>query len=111
MISKLLEVRDRATFIPVLATAAQPDPYSIEQAYLLMRCGYHWGDRNNSVLLTKLNGGSITHNDANYWSNRTMKTAHQYIKEHWDDLKDGDVVDVEYILGESTSPKLSEREG
>jgi hypothetical protein len=38
-----------------------------------------------------------------------MPEAHKYIIEHWYDLKTGDVVDVEFALGESEKPKLSER--
>ena len=35
--------------------------------------------------------------------------AHHYIIEHWDKLRDGDVVDVSFILGETQQPKVSER--
>jgi hypothetical protein len=42
---------------------------------------------------------------------RTKPYAHVYIEAHWHDLKDGDVIDVEFILGETTSPKVSERAG
>lgn len=38
-----------------------------------------------------------------------MHTAHKYIEENWDALKDGDVVCVEHILGERETPKVSER--
>ena len=43
------------------------------------------------------------------WDNlRTMGNAHHYIAEHWDELHDGDVIDVQFILGETTAKKLSE---
>ena len=38
-----------------------------------------------------------------------MPVAHNYIIEHWHELKDGDVVDVQFILGETKAPKVSER--
>ena len=38
-----------------------------------------------------------------------MQTAHLYIEKNFDALKDGDVVDVQFILGESDKPKTSER--
>ncbi len=38
-----------------------------------------------------------------------MQVAHLYVDEHFDDLKDGDVIDVEYILNETDKPKISER--
>jgi hypothetical protein len=34
-----------------------------------------------------------------------MSTAHNFIAEHWAELNSGDVVDVEYILGETSAPK------
>jgi len=40
-----------------------------------------------------------------------MLIAHQYIRVHFDELKDGDVVDVQFIMGKTTEPKISERLG
>lgn len=49
--------------------------------------------------------------DSFNWSNaRTMHVAHEYLKEHFDDLESGAVIDVEFILGETETPKRSERE-
>jgi hypothetical protein len=39
---------------------------------------------------------------------RTLPESHQYIKNHWDELKTGDVIDVEYITGETLQPKQSQ---
>jgi uncharacterized GH25 family protein len=38
-----------------------------------------------------------------------LAVAHNYIIKHWHDLHDGDVVDVEWILGETKQKKISER--
>jgi hypothetical protein len=40
-----------------------------------------------------------------------MYTAHKYLQENWDSVQNGQVLDVEYILGETDSPKISERIG
>lgn len=40
------------------------------------------------------------------WNRR----AHLYVRDHWAELRDGDVVDVQFILGETAAPKKSERE-
>lgn len=37
-----------------------------------------------------------------------MHEAHKYIQQHWDELQSGEVVDVEYILGETTVKKESD---
>ena len=38
-----------------------------------------------------------------------MQAAHQFIESNWSKLKDGDVIDVEFIVGETDRPKISER--
>lgn len=40
---------------------------------------------------------------------RTMETAHKWIIQNFSGLQDGDVVDVEFILGETSTKKVSER--
>ena len=103
---KLLELRDRATFIPVMA--ANANSWDEAEAFLLRRAGYS-NDGRPIILLVDLNGGRKAHYDPYAWGDRTFAIAHHYITLHWDMLKTGDVVDVEYILGETTTKKLSER--
>lgn len=106
MKAKALELRDSATFIPVLAVDMNPE--NEEQRYLLRRCGYAC-DNEPNILLTRLNAsGGYAWNDPYSWEGRTFPVAHQWIIEHWHKLKDGDVVDVEFILGETKAPKISE---
>jgi hypothetical protein len=38
-----------------------------------------------------------------------MPTAHLHIRDQWESIADGDVVDVEFILGETSVKKVSER--
>ena len=106
MKAKALEIRDEGTFIPALAVDMNPS--DDEQRYLLRRCGYACDGRPN-VILTRLDGSGKATNDPYEWGGRTYPVAHNYIIEHWDELKDGDVVDVSFILGESDKPKVSER--
>ncbi|KKL90716.1 hypothetical protein LCGC14_1901950, partial [marine sediment metagenome] len=40
---------------------------------------------------------------------RTVAEAHRYVAAHWDELKSGDVIDVEFVLDETTEKKVSER--
>lgn len=129
MQAKTLEIRDDGTFIPALAIDMNPrTPYpqnsrsmsedelrasldaSQAQFYLLRRCGYSCDGRPN-VILTRLDGNGRATNDPYGWKGdtRTLPVAHTYIIEHWTELKDGDVVDVAFILGETTAPKVSER--
>jgi hypothetical protein len=117
---KCLEIRDDGTFVPVLCVDMNPGeliketPASIKtewngRRYLLRRVGYPCDGRPN-ILMTNLSAdGTPAWNDPYGWGGRTKPVAHKYIIEHWSELKDGDVVDVEFILGESSTKKLSER--
>ncbi len=103
--TKVLEVRDSATHIPVLAIRmlAKND---IQKYYIHDRSGYPLDGRCISVMkLNDMDGNC----DPYTWTNRTMATAHDYIYTHFDELSDGDVVDVEFILGEKPTRKVSER--
>lgn len=113
-----LEIRDEGTFIPVLAVDMNPTvqetPYVSKadpaaQRYLLRRCGYPCDGRPNIAISHLSADGKPLWNDPYAWGGRTYSVAHKYIIEHWTELKDGDVVDVSFILGETSSSKISER--
>lgn len=114
MITKLFEVRDVATFIPVMAVKmkANPDTFHTEcsEEYLLRRAGF-WGETGSNLIGLAMLSGEDSHMNfvPHLWNGRTMTTAHKYISEHFDVLNSGSVIDVEFILGESASKKLSER--
>jgi|ERR1039458_7000887 hypothetical protein len=104
---KLLELRDKGTFIPLLCVDMNPD--NDDQRYLLRRVGYPCDNRPNVVITSANADGGAASNDPYSWGGRTFPVAHKYIIEHWVDLRDGDVVDVSFILGETKAPKVSER--
>lgn len=129
MQAKALEVRDRGTFIALLAVDMNPrgipsesssEPRALietaaaaqdAQRWLLRRVGYPCDGRPN-VMITYLGGGRVADNDPYGWdSERTFPVAHAYIIEHWTEIEDGDVIDVEFILGETPTKKRSERYG
>lgn len=105
MKTKILEIRDRGTMIAALCIDMNPEN-EIERAYL-RRYGYPCDGRPN-IMVTHATGGKVANNDPYDWRCRTWGTAHLYIIEHWAGLKDGDVVDVEFILGETKFKKTSE---
>ena len=118
---KLFEVRDRATFMPVMAirltkllTGDSPD-YTDKQEeaerFLLARAGYgtEHGVQEKYILLLPLAGGHGTWTSDPYDERPTLQQAHLHILNNWNWLKTGDVIDVEYITGQTSSPKVSER--
>lgn len=126
MQAKALELRDKGTFVAILCVDMNPPQYpvasmeprdkeedhalTIAQRNLLRRVGYACDGRPN-IIMTRLSGDGQATNDPYSWKGdtRTFPVAHAWIIEHWSELSDGDVVDVEYILGESTVKKTSER--
>lgn len=105
MLVKLLEIRDEGTCIPAMASEAIAD--NGRQSAILRRAGY---GESRCIILQHLHKGEATYNPYD-WGSRTYNVAHRYIIEHWDNLKDGDVIDVQFILGERPEKKESEIQG
>jgi hypothetical protein len=105
---KCLEIRDSGTFIPVICI--RPVAENEEQYYLLRRDGYRAHEAESCIIMidAKCRGAAYDPYD---WpsSSRTKRVAHDYIINNWTALKDGDVVDVEFVLGEKPEKKVSER--
>lgn len=99
MTHKLLEIRDRGTCIPALAIEV-----SGADGFLARRAGF---GQTACIYLIALATQKCAY-DPWSWGNRTMNTAHQHIERAWHQLNDGDVVDVQFLLGETTAPKVSE---
>ena len=104
---KCLEIRDAGTFIPVICLHPTPDNES--QRYLLRRDGYSGSQDEQCIIMVDAQCRGCAY-DPYDWNDRTKQTAHNYIRDHWHTITDGDVIDVQYILGESDTIKVSERE-
>ena len=105
---KLFELRDEGTFI--LAFAFEIEAANPAQGYLIRRCGYDTSlSSPRSIMFGYLNGERPASADPFFWQNRTMAVAHAYIYENFSSLADGAVIDVQFILGETSVPKSSER--
>jgi hypothetical protein len=105
---KCLEIRDRATFIPVICIRPVPDNEA--QRYLLRRDGYRGNESETCILMVNAQCRGASYDPYEWPDSRTKRNAHLYIVSHWSVLKDGDVIDVQFILGETKEPKKSERE-
>lgn len=99
---KFFEVRDAGTFMPVLGL--RPIPKSAADLYLCHRAGFV-GAR--VVCLIPLERKDWTW-DPHKWPSRTLSVAHEYIQRFWSTLPSGSVIDVEFILGITKTPKQSE---
>lgn len=98
---KRAEIRDRLTFIGAIALRITGDPAD----RLMWRMGF---SDNPLVALVKLSSDEWRTDPYQWPDSRTMGQAHLWLAEHWEEHADGAVIDVEFILGETTHPKLSE---
>lgn len=103
---KFIEIRDRMTFIPALAIEMSGAP-SVAGDWLMRRSGYRAADF-TCIVLISLQKMECKNNYYD-WGDRTMSQAHKWVEENWNGIECGSVVDVEYILGETTHRKVSER--
>lgn len=106
---KVLEVRDAGTFLPVICV--RPVAENEGQRYLLRRDGYRATGGEECIIMVDAQCRRGAQYDPYNWKDRTHQVAHDFIQKNWARLHDGDVIDVEYILGESEGPKRSERHG
>ena len=97
--SKYVEIRDHGTCIPALALRI-----SGRNGWLARRAGF--GETPCVYLLT------LATEKANYdpfhWDNSTMRDAHLWLVDHFDEHEDGDVLDVRYVRGERPAPVESD---
>lgn len=98
--SKTIEIRDRWTFIPALAMRVCG-----ANGYLFSRGGF---GQEYCVILMRLVDCKAQYDPVD-WDDRTMRVSHEWIENNWDTIKDRDVADVEFILGESSTRKLTEQ--
>jgi hypothetical protein len=75
----------------------------------LRRDGYVGDNSESCIIVIDAQCRGVAYDPYDWGDARTKRTAHAFIAENWDRLRDGEVVDVQYILRETTAPKQSER--
>jgi len=124
---KFFEVRDRGTYIPVVAFTPRDIHDSAHQTtraevvrHGLQRSGFAARSvevglvLEQSVIVVELSPVRASA-DPYDWpgqtgGTRTMAEAHRIIESRWHYLRSGEVIDVEFHLGETKVPKVSEVE-
>jgi len=104
---KGIEILDTATCIPVLAMRVNPSTITPREAQMFRRGGFGQMPRNADIYtwMMTLSGSLINYDSHNWRNQRTLGGAHRYIEQHWDELNSGDIIDMEYVLGESSAPR------
>lgn len=102
MKSKIFEIRDAGTCISVIAIKTEGS--CKEEECHFNRNG--WSE--DTVIVTHISDG-VTSNYSPYdWCNRTMRDAHLYIEQNFEKLENFEVIDIQFILGETDIKKVSE---
>lgn len=100
--SKVLEIRDAATYIAVIATRTTSEVD--QERYHFGRAGYP----DDFVIVTRIGSLESQYNPFDWGMTRTMQVAHKYIREEWENIKNLDVIDVEHIMGRRSTVKETE---
>ena len=113
-IVKLFEIRDAGTTMPVIAI--KPDPHNETERWLYSMSGYGVSaeGQGDYVMLAPMHAGEgklvcDPYNHPGGPKVHTLFVAHQHIITNWSVLESGDVVDVQFILGETKEAKTTER--
>lgn len=61
------------------------------------------------VIVSKLSSLAQTFYCFSQQRSETLRAAHEYIQEHWEELASGQVIDVDFIQGRREQPRTSER--
>ncbi len=106
---KTFELRDRATTIHVMATKVNMAALNLADKMQFMDAG--WAeDEPNLIYVVELPEPCRAAYNPHEWqsSARTFTDAHVFIREHWSELLSGQVIDVEFINGETETQKVNE---
>lgn len=101
---KFFEVRDAATFMPVMAVRCNTSDGM--ERFLLGRAGFQKPEE--YVFLVPLEKETWAY-DCYRWGSRTLQVAHEWLNANWAAARSGSVIDVEFIIGLRGTPKVSER--
>ena len=98
---KFIEIRDIATLIPVMVLKGSPERLTPKEQALWAAGG--WGI-DEGYYCIPIGIPELTQYDPFKYNDRTFKEAFYFIRQNWDQLETGQVVDVRHILGETDMP-------
>lgn len=113
-ITKMFEVRDDGTTMVIIAI--KPCRNSEATRWGWARSGYGTTDHAQAqyILVGPLHGGegNLVCDPYKHGRSRTLQVAHEHLLKHdnFMELESGEVIDVEFLLGESDEEKKPERE-
>lgn len=109
MICKVFEVRSPATMIAILAIKLSA--HNDQERRLLCHSGFGINGYSFSryFIVFPIDGGT-GHASTDPYDHKSheLRVAHIYIQKHFDDMENGEVIDIDYIEGNTLAPKTSD---
>ena len=106
--AKFLEVRADGFFLPMLAVGFYPvkNDLTSRETWIINRAGR--SGKHTQVILFNLISGLSSWNPES-WTERETTIVHVHLLENWLDVKSGDVIDINYLLKERKTVRISEQ--
>ena len=105
--SKLVAVMDRGTRKPMLTFRLHPEAF--EERVMLKTHGFG-SEPQEYVFFYDINNGRASYDPYKMGDDFTMAPACSYVRNHWDEVESGALVDAEHIRGETDAPRRWEVE-
>ena len=105
--SKFVAVMDRGTRLPLIASRFHPE--SLEEAVMFSTHGFGV-DPQEYTFFYSINTGTCSYDPYKMGDRYTLTPACVYIRDNWDEVESGSVVDAEYLRGETEKPRRWEVE-
>lgn len=101
--TKFIALLDRMTCIPCLAMRYTAE--SIGERAMFKRHGFGGSPDDRYTFFYLPNSGECSYDPYKLGDDYTVGTCCSHIRDHWDDIKSGSVVDAEFLRGEVKEPK------
>lgn len=102
--TKFVALLDRMTCIPCLAMRYTTE--SIGERAMFKRHGFGGSPDDRYTFFYLPNSGICSYDPYKLGDDYTVGTCCSHIRDNWDDIESGSVVDAEFLRGEVKEPKL-----
>lgn len=105
--SKFVAVMDRGTRLPLIAFKVSPD--NMKECVMFQTHGFGINPHEHTFFYS-INSGTCSYDPYKMGDRYTLTPACVYIRDHWDEIESGSVVDAEHLRGETDDPRQWEGE-
>ena len=103
--TKIFAIHDVMTLVSMMVQRLVPE--TLQEELILSRAGYREIDNYFFFSTFRDEMGEFTYDVYKLENQRSFGTAARYIKQNWDELESGELIDIEYILGEIDEDQIT----